>query len=75
WPLRKRVRVRVGPAVDLDAYRGKPRTNTNLVAATDAVMADIAALLSELRGEPQPAERWDPAIHGQRETGRLESSE
>jgi len=75
WPLRKRVKVRVGPPVDLDQYRGKPRTNTNLVAATDAVMADIAALLSDLRGAPRPAERWDPSVHGQKEMGRLESSE
>lgn len=73
WPPRKRVRVAVGPAVDLDAFRGGPRTNTNLTAATDVVMADIAGLLSDLRTEPAPAARWDPAIHGQKETGRLES--
>lgn len=73
WPPRKRVRVAVGPAVDLDAFRGGPRTNTNLTAATDVVMADIAGLLSDLRIEPAPAARWDPAIHGQKETGRLES--
>ena len=73
WPPRKRVRVALGPAVDLDTYRSGPRTNSNLVAATDAVMADIAGLLADLRGEPAPAERWDPAVHGQKETGRLES--
>ena len=67
------VRVALGPAVDLDTYRSGPRTNSNLVAATDAVMADIAGLLADLRGEPAPAERWDPAVHGQKETGRLES--
>lgn len=53
WPLRKKVRVRVGPAVDLDAYRGAPRTNTNLVAATDAVMADISALLGSCAACPR----------------------
>jgi hypothetical protein len=37
------------------------------------VMAAVAALLSELRGEPAPATRWNPAEHGQKETGRLES--
>ena len=73
WPPRKRVRVAVGPAVDLDAYRDRGVGNANLVAATDAVMADIAGLLSDLRGEPAPAERWNPAVHGQNETGRLES--
>lgn len=73
WPLRKRVRVKVGPAVALDAYRAAGVGATNLAAATDVVMADIAALLGELRDEPAPAERWNPAIHGQSETGRLES--
>lgn len=73
WPLRKRVRVRVGPAVNLDAFRSGPVGGANLVAATDAVMADIAAILSELRGEPAPAERWNPSVHGQKETGRLDS--
>lgn len=73
WPLRKRVRVRLGPAVNLDAYRGGPVGGANLVAATDAVMADIAVVLSELRGEPAPEERWNPSVHGQNETGRLES--
>ena len=73
WPPRKRVRVAVGPAADLDAYRDRGVGNANLVAATDAVMADIAGLLSDLRGEPAPAERWNPAVHGQNETGRLDS--
>ncbi len=73
WPPRKRVQVRVGPAVDLDAFRGAASSGANLAAATDAVMADIAGLLGELRGETPPAERWNPAAHGQSETGRLES--
>ncbi len=73
WPLRKRVQVALGPAVDLDAYRAGGTGNANLIAATDAVMADIAALLGDLRGEQPPAERWNPALHGQNETGRLES--
>lgn len=73
WPLRKRVRVRVGPAVDLDEYRGTGAGSAHLAAATDAVMASIAALLGELRDEQPPAERWNPAMHGQSETGRLES--
>jgi len=73
WPLRKRVQVKLGPPVDLDAFRSAPASGSNLVAATDVVMADIAALLGELRGEQPPAERWNPAMHGQNETGRLES--
>ncbi|MBD8024437.1 lysophospholipid acyltransferase family protein [Microbacterium gallinarum] len=71
WPLRRRVRVLFGDPVDLTAYQaeGPP---VNLAGATDKVMADIADLLAQLRGEPAPAERWNPADHGQKETGRLE---
>jgi 1-acyl-sn-glycerol-3-phosphate acyltransferase len=71
WPLRRRVRVLFGDAVDLSSYRveGQP---ANLAAATDAVMSDVADLLAQLRDEPAPAERWNPADHGQKETGRLE---
>jgi len=72
FPPRRRVKVLFGPALDLDAYRAT-RTATNLVAATDVVMADIARLLGILRGQNPPATRWDPSVHGQRETGRLES--
>jgi hypothetical protein len=34
-------------------------------------MADITRLLEQLRGETAPGERWDPAEHGQTETGRF----
>ena len=70
WPLRRRVRVLFGDPVDLTAYQGEGPAN--LTGATDKVMADIAELLAQLRGEPAPAERWNPADHGQKETGRLE---
>ncbi|MEN2740695.1 lysophospholipid acyltransferase family protein [Microbacterium sp. X-17] len=71
WPLRKRVRLVIGPEVDLSAYRGVPATPEVLANATDAVMHDIADLLGGLRGQTPPAERWNPAAHGQAETGRL----
>jgi 1-acyl-sn-glycerol-3-phosphate acyltransferase len=73
WPLRRRVRVIVGDPVDLSAYAGAATSQTALVQATDVVMAAVSQLLSELRGEPAPAERWNPSDHGQKETGRLES--
>ncbi len=74
WPPRRRVRVVFGPPTDLSAYAGAgAKGSANLIAATDAVMADVAALLGDLRDEPAPAERWNPAAHGQNETGRLES--
>lgn len=71
WPPRRRVRVLVGPPVDLSAFTDT--TPSTLVAATDAVMRDISILLGRLRGEEPPAERWNPAKHGQNETGRLDS--
>ena len=72
WPLRRRVRVIVGDPVDLSAFAGAASSQTALVEATDAVMADVSGLLSQLRDEPAPAQRWNPADHGQKETGRLE---
>lgn len=69
---RKTIEVSVGKPVDLSAYRGRPITKTLLEEATDAVMRDISALLSELRHEPAPAERWNPKAHNQTETGRFE---
>ena len=69
---RKTVDVIIGEPLDLSAYRGKPLDTANLTAATNELMNAIAALLGELRGETPPAERWDPAKHGQKETGRLE---
>ncbi|MEU1970677.1 lysophospholipid acyltransferase family protein [Microbacterium sp. NPDC019599] len=71
WPLRRPVRVLIGKPVDLSAFRAEGQA-PNLIAATDAVMADIAQLLSVIRDEPAPAERWNPSDHGQKETGRLE---
>ena len=72
WPLRRHVRVIVGDPVDLSEFTDKRAQPAALIAATDRLMGAIAGLLSQLRGEPAPAKRWDPAEHGQRETGRLE---
>ncbi len=69
---RKTIQVAIGEPLDLSAYRGKPLDQATLLKATGELMDAIAALLAELRGEPAPAERWDPAAHGQKETGRLE---
>ncbi|MRG58733.1 1-acyl-sn-glycerol-3-phosphate acyltransferase [Agromyces sp. CFH 90414] len=69
---RKTIDVIVGDPVDLSAYRGLPLDPSVLTAATNDVMNAIAGLVGELRGEEPPAERWDPVVHGQKETGRLE---
>ncbi|MWB97680.1 1-acyl-sn-glycerol-3-phosphate acyltransferase [Agromyces sp. MMS17-SY077] len=72
WPLRKPVTVIIGDPVDLSAFEGKPLDAKTLTEATDVVMAEIARLLGELRGEEPPAERWNPANHDQRETGKFD---
>ncbi len=73
WPLRRPVRVLIGPPVDVAKFRANQTQPAALVNATDVLMADISKLLSQLRDEPAPATRWNPADHGQKETGRLES--
>lgn len=73
WPLRRHVRVIIGDPVDLSEFGERASQPATLVAATDRLMGDISELLSKLRGEPAPAARWNPADHGQKETGRLDS--
>lgn len=69
---RKDVQLLFGAPVDLDDFRGRPLEPELLTAATDRVMDAITALLEEIRDEKAPAERWDPAAHNQKETGRYE---
>lgn len=68
---RKPVDVIVGSPLDLSTYQGK-LDHATLVAATDDLMAAIADLLAQLRNEPAPAVRWDPAKNSQTETGRFQ---
>jgi 1-acyl-sn-glycerol-3-phosphate acyltransferase len=59
---RKTVKVVAGPPVDLSEFAGKPLTNPVLRAATDKIMAEVAALLGGLRGLTPPAEPFHPAV-------------
>lgn len=68
---RKRIDIAFGEPVDLSEFAGRSSDAAALAVATDRVMARIAALLGELRGETPPAERWDPAKNDQTETGRF----
>lgn len=72
WPLRKRMTVVFGDPVSLPELSDDHPQQVSLAAATTRLMDAIAALLADLRGIPAPAERWNPAAHGQKETGRLE---
>ena len=67
----KTIRIRVGDAIDLSAFAGKPLDGATLGAATEVVMDAITHELEELRGEKAPATRWDPTERGQTETGRF----
>jgi 1-acyl-sn-glycerol-3-phosphate acyltransferase len=69
---RKTIDVAIGEPLDLSAYRGKPLDQATLIKATSELMEAITGLLAELRGEPAPAERWNPSAHSQKETGRFE---
>lgn len=73
WPLRKPVRVLIGDPVDVSDLRERAVEPAALTEATNRLMNAITALLEELRDEKAPAERWNPASHGQKETGRLDS--
>jgi 1-acyl-sn-glycerol-3-phosphate acyltransferase len=59
---RKIVQMKAGPPVDLSAYAGQRLGASTLRAATADIMADITALLAEIRQETPPDEVWDPAV-------------
>lgn len=61
----------VGEPVDLDDLRDKEITSEVLHEATDRIMAAIAQLVGEIRGEVPPAERFDPRKAGLSEFGRI----
>ncbi len=68
---RKTIYCKIGDPVDFSDLAGRPLDQATLNEGTERVMAAIAALLGDLRGETPPAERWDPVKNGQSETGRL----
>ena len=59
---RKTVRVLAGPPVDLSEFAGQPLTSAVLRGATDKIMADVAGLLGQLRGETPPDKPFHPAV-------------
>ena len=56
---RKTVRTIAGPPVDLSQWEGQHRSAKALKAATEKIMAEITALVGELRGETPPAIPYD----------------
>jgi len=68
---RKTVQMIAGPPVDLSEFAGKPLDNPTLRAATDKIMADVAALVGKIRGEVPPAEPFHPAVARRRQRAEL----
>jgi 1-acyl-sn-glycerol-3-phosphate acyltransferase len=68
---RAKIEVLFGDPVDLSAWSGRTPDAAVLQSATEEIMSAVTGLLEQLRGETAPAERWDPAKHGQAETGRF----
>jgi 1-acyl-sn-glycerol-3-phosphate acyltransferase len=68
---RKHIQILFGPPLDLSEFEGRT-DQKSMTAATERLMAAIAGLLGELRGETPPAQRHDPNQHGQAETGRFD---
>lgn len=60
---RKRIQVRVGPAVDLSDLYDRPADSATLREATNRVMDAITRELEVLRGEKAPAARFDLRLH------------
>ena len=52
---RKTVRTIAGPPVDLSEWAGQAHSAKALRAATEKIMAEVTALLGQLRGETPPA--------------------
>jgi 1-acyl-sn-glycerol-3-phosphate acyltransferase len=68
---RHTVHVIAGPPVDLSEFDGMPLDTPTLRAATDKIMAEVAALVGKLRGEDPPAEPYHPAVARRRQRAEL----
>jgi 1-acyl-sn-glycerol-3-phosphate acyltransferase len=68
---RKTVRILAGPPVDLSEFAGQAIDTKTMRAATDKIMADVAALVGKLRGEDPPSEPYHPAIARRKERADL----
>ena len=66
---RKTVRMKVGDPVDLSDLLGQEPTTKLVAEATHRIMDAIVDLVAEVRGEPRPAELFDPRKAGVRSTG------
>lgn len=73
WPPRRPIDIVFGDPVDLSDLKDRQNEPAAINEATDRLMNAVTALLEQIRGEKAPEKRWNPADHGQKETGRLDS--
>lgn len=66
---RKVMHVWAGPPVDLDDLRDRGQSAEVLREGTNRITAAVTALLSEIRGEPAPSQRYDMKDHDVPRTG------
>jgi 1-acyl-sn-glycerol-3-phosphate acyltransferase len=62
------ITMKVGDPVDLSDLVGQDSTSA-VTEATARIMAALTTLVSAVRGEEAPAERYDPRVHGVKEFG------
>jgi len=66
---RKKVTIKVGDPIDLSDLLDKPETPELIRQTTDRIMAGLAALVGEVRGEQPTPVRFDPRAAGVKEIG------
>lgn len=67
----KKVSFLVGDEIDLSRFRKPNPQPSEVLEATEVVMAAITKLVEQLRGEKAPDRRWDPVAAGQATTGNF----
>jgi 1-acyl-sn-glycerol-3-phosphate acyltransferase len=68
---RPTVQVTAGPPVDLSDLYDQPMDRVVLKVATNRILDAITRIVSHLRGEPAPVDRFDARAHGFKATGNF----
>ncbi|PVG82616.1 1-acyl-sn-glycerol-3-phosphate acyltransferase [Nocardioides gansuensis] len=66
---RKHIVMKAGDPVPLDDLRAAPLTAETVTAATERIMTALTDIVTELRGETPPAQRFDPRKAGVKPIG------
>lgn len=72
---RKRIVMKTGDPVDLADLLGLPRTPEVIAEATERIMVAITEQVAAIRGGVPPDVRFDPRLHGMKETGNFREAE